>query len=404
MSRKFGGKRGLNPHEAFVEKLRYSLQSHTNLNQSTKHVRDFNVGELIFYGRIDTKQNFVIPSEKFISTINSQNSQVQKIKAVDFVADAVNAMNGQIRKMLLTNGYGKLNFSGFEGARSKKAVGIETKQDYKTLTFKKGFISPIEEYEIYSKKMAKLIANTVINNKTALRIKDFDSFIRVVFPVIIACSRETPITFLRFLKSTQLTSINSGLAVEFGVENFEDDQTKEDELLSDPGYGTLVEVARQYGFFVDKNRPNRLIADLGSPIMMQYAANRGLTTQKNIFDNRYNIIRNENYRYFKSFVYKVYSALRVNTRIPQISKLQFEQLLSNKLNETMLSFYVEVRKQEEFTIFNIDENHLRTKMKEQNNSDFITFIEGQLKNLPREPYSLSNLLQRGRTNVISNTR
>ena len=404
MSRKFGGKRGLKPHEAFVEKLRYSLESHKNLNQSTKHVRDFNVGELIFYGRIDTKQNFVIPSEKFISPINSQNSQVQKIKAVDFVADAVNAMNGQIRKMLLTNSYGKRNFSGFEGARAKKAVGTETKQDYKTLTFKNGFSSPIEEYEIYSKKMAKMIANTIINNKTALRIKDFNTFINVIHPVIVACSTEAPITFLRFLKSTQLTSINSGLAVEFGMETFEDDQTKEDDLLSDPGYGTLVEVARQYGFFVDKNRPNRIIADLGSPIMMQYAANRGLTTQKSIFDNRFRPIRNENYRYFISFMYKVYTALRVNTRIPQLSKFRFEQLINDKLNERMLSLYVEIRKQEEFTIFHINENELRKRMKEQSNNDFITFIESELKNLPREPYSLSNLLQRGRKNAVSNPR
>jgi len=252
--------------------------------------------------------------------------------------------------------------------------------------------------------MAKMIANTIINNKAALRIKDFNTFINVIYPVIVACSTEAPITFLRFLKSTQLTSINSGIAVEFGMETFEDDQTKEDDLLSDPGYGTLVEVARQYGFFVDKNRPNRLIADLGSPIMMQYAANRGLTTQKSIFDNRFRLIRNENYRYFTSFVYKVYAALRVNTRIPQISKFQFNQLLNDKLNQKMLSLYVEVRKQEEFTIFHINEDEIRKRMKEQNNNEFITFIESELKNLPREPYSLSSIMQRGRINAVSNSR
>lgn len=400
MSRNFGKKNGLKPHDAFVEASRYSLQSHNGLNQSTKHVKDFNVGELVFYGRIDTRQNFVVPNKSFLRTINSQNSQVQKIEAVDFVADAVNDINSQLRKMLLTNSYGKMNFTGFEGARTNKALGADTKEMFKNLTFNKGFVSPREEYETYQKDMVNTITAVLVKNRKALKIKDFNSFLQLLAPVIETISRDSPITFLKFLKSNLTTSMNSGLCVEFGIETFIDDQTKEDELISDPAYGTMVEVARQYGFFVDKNRPNRLVADLGSPIMMQYAANRGMTTQQEIFGKRFTPIREENYKLFLNLVYKTYTSLKISSRIERLSRSEFNSKVLGSHKNQMLSLYTQIRRQEEFLIERFDMNNLRSRIQNDSIEDFVIFLEEELKNLPREPYSLSGLLNRGRKNAV----
>lgn len=392
MSRQFGGKRDLSPHKAFIEKLRYSLNSHSNLNQNIEHIKDFNIGELVLYGRIDTGQNLVFPRDKFMVRVNSENSQVNKLLLLDFVADAVNSMNSQIRKMLLTNSYGKMNFSAFEGERTSKAVGSETRSQFKTMSFKTGYKSPILEFDSYNKSVNSIIVDKIMSNKSSLRITDFNSFIAFISPLLEKISVDSPLTLNKYLKSTLLTTMYTGLAVEFGVENFQDDQAKEDDILSDPGYPTIVEIARQYGFYVDKNRPNRLVADLSSPIMMRYAANRQLTTQKEIFDKRFNRAGIESFDLFKLSIYRLYLNLARFKSLPQLTKNEFLYRAETKNYNDILKLYVAIRRNEEANIQNFSDSLLRERMQNDTLNNFLTFFENELNNLPKEPYTLSKLL------------
>ena len=70
---------------AFYERVRYNIQAFEQKNFS--NLKRMSIGELSYYGVIDTNYNTVYPDEAFLKNINSLPGQ-----AMNFVVDAYNSV------------------------------------------------------------------------------------------------------------------------------------------------------------------------------------------------------------------------------------------------------------------------------------------------------------------------
>ena len=81
--------------------------------------------------------------------------------------------------------------------------------------------------------------------------------------------KQFPITRSGFLLSTKCPLAVSGLTIELADLEYSKDSVKAD-ILNSLEFQCFAELATQSGFFVDKNAPWRLIANLNSPMMKAY--------------------------------------------------------------------------------------------------------------------------------------
>jgi len=105
--------------------------------------------------------------------------------------------------------------------------------------------------------------------------KDFSGFIKVYVKYIEKIAHRIPITFSSFVKSPQCSPLSSGLVVDIYSGNANDDLNKFKSYLSDPNYENFRLKAEKRGFFLDKNLPWRLYANLVHPAMRQKMIDSG---------------------------------------------------------------------------------------------------------------------------------
>ena len=97
-----------------------------------------------------------------------------------------------------------------------------------------------------------------------------------------------PVTQTAFLKSKYSTPHIGGLSIEFFLEDHGEDRVKFDEFISSDCYEFYVNAAKKHGFYVDKNAPWRITADIASPRMQEYMSRyyvkRSPGTSSNFFE------------------------------------------------------------------------------------------------------------------------
>ena len=71
--------------------------------------------------------------------------------------------------------------------------------------------------------------------------------------------------------SRHLGPMASGLCIDVQSLSYSEDEPKI-EFINSPNFQQFRRIANQYGFMVDKNVPWRLVANINSPQMLQYAS------------------------------------------------------------------------------------------------------------------------------------
>jgi hypothetical protein len=90
------------------------------------------------------------------------------------------------------------------------------------------------------------------------------------------------------MKSKHIDFHSNGLTIAFADTTYEVNyKNKANFFISNPHFDNYVTTAGKFGFFVDKTNPHRIVADLESPVMKKYAANRGLENIDKIFEELY---------------------------------------------------------------------------------------------------------------------
>ena len=128
--------------------------------------------------------------------------------------------------------------------------------------------------------------NWLTQDKTSdiITFKDFCTF---MFKEIEKMESVKPITRTGFLMSNNSSILNTGLVIEISNKDYNDDPSKFRDFMQDRNFKFYVESAKKFGFFVDKNIPWRLVADIRSEPMPEYMDMTTGTSMKRMFRDYY---------------------------------------------------------------------------------------------------------------------
>ena len=226
----------------------------------SEHVKtyDFYKGKSIYYGRIDTKNNAVNVDEAFLQDVAQANKA--PVMCLNFVADAFQDM--------------------------RKYIKIEAKRKLISDNFlndnwdaKKGWESPHVFYDNNMNTMYEAFVKlAALRDKKEEQIFNLEDFIRVFMNDFYKSVDKTiPLTKSGAIMSRYFNPTNTGLCIETSEESFSSGYKTINKYLKSPNYEFYTLAAAAHGFMIDKRAPWRLIANLNSPVMLNYMSRFGLT-------------------------------------------------------------------------------------------------------------------------------
>ncbi len=137
-------------------------------------------------------------------------------------------------------------------------------------------------WSIYIQRQIQDYAQLLISE-----LNDIDDHKEILFRLIKDNVEEFPITKSGFLLSNKCQLSVSGLTIELAQLPYDIDAEKS-QLFNSFEYSCFAELVSEMGFYIDKNAPWRLIANLDSPLIrnkiLEYAPN---TTPENILNRVY---------------------------------------------------------------------------------------------------------------------
>ena len=335
-------------NESTLELFQKRFIYRANVVQSSelKNIVDFNFGEKYFYGRVN---RVFIPMQRNPGGVALKNFEGASptgapLTAFSFVVDAFTALAQQFRKCALT---GKIS---------------TTDLHLSNLVVQKGYEDPADRYDKYLQIAMSTITSQIIVNQTVLR--NFDDFIKEVMVILKGLATQFPFTMPAYVKSKYCPIACSGLAVEIATLSADNDNAKIEEFVNSPNWDFYVNACNTYGFMIDEFMPWRLVADIGSAPMIEFARQYSLTSTNTILARAYRHTHEYYYAKFKYYLLNLYNQTKAPnyvvteecngvTLTDLVTPEEYTiQQLNQKYNQTyFLRLYCTIRFYEERSVF-----------------------------------------------------
>ena len=250
------------------------------------------------YGKIDQYGNAVASlQESSLKAIEGSPA----LFAVDFVADAFedfrNFYINSIANRQIESTVGDLTdfvaVNAWENVDSLYQEHLDEMKEY----FIQNYLLPNDDKIITAKDVFVLFENFMYNH-----------------------SRDFPITKTGFILSSKCHSRSSGLIIEMVADSHADD-SKKASMLGSSAFEKYVATAARYGFFVDKNAPWTLVANLGSPIMKQYMLPYGVDKPQEYFTEYCYLPHQSDLDKMREFLYDCYYAFFTSNPMRQETRI-----------------------------------------------------------------------------------
>jgi len=219
------------------------LERYSTVSPNNYEYIDF-LYDQTYYGRFDSAGDTVELKENNCRLLPGGNDDVW---AVNFVADAFEELREYMKKAIYYN-----------------KVNTHIASQYTSLTPVRGWESLKNLYNIHINKLyLNFVSSYTKKRGRNKRITDFKSFMKVFMEYVEQMAPDIPFTKTAFARSRKCPPHISGLIIELAKFNRDDIQRRE-ELYNDPNYKFFRNAARKFGFYIDKNAPWTLVANLGS--------------------------------------------------------------------------------------------------------------------------------------------
>ena len=327
--------------ELFNKKLVYKQAAGSPDYQNLVDFR----AEKILYGRVNRIFTpIVIPRNSYNLKSFSGKSN-NNMKALNFVVDAFTDLQQQ-----------------FDKCRNTNKIAIDDPY-LSSLKVFKAYIDPHAYYDQYSANLRSSFLNSSRLDQN--KIKNFDFMVDGLYDIMDTDGKLNPLTFPAFVKSRKAPISISGLVVEIADLDTNNDEEKINNFIKSKNWLFYLNACRSYGFMVDKEVPWRLIADIGSQPMLEYASRYNSNNTNQILTNYY---ETAHYNYFISFtdsMLNLYNNLkpnilietsdcgdrtRTNTYKP-VSYTNTDQLKNHLGTDRIIEMYCNFRFSEEETQF-----------------------------------------------------
>lgn len=253
----------LKAKELYQARSKYKEQLATEASNGTKMPYIDMWYDKTLYGRIDSRFTPVYPSETNLVMLSDECT------TLDFVADAFSDFRRR---------WEELSAQGIV-----EPVGLLQK-----LSPEAGWVSLHENYHMYIEELFIEVQEWLktVKNKHLVDFYDFfDLFVEYV-------DNNSPQKV--FTRSSYITSANcdpriSGLIIELKrpAVTHDNDYGKYRGFITDPNFELFALTAAQYGFYIDKNAPFRLVANINSDAMRDYMQKYGINSLHMLFNKYY---------------------------------------------------------------------------------------------------------------------
>jgi len=252
---------------------------------------DFNFAEKLLYGRVNRLFVPIVLGTIPLRPFNKNASAAKNLSAANFVVDAFNDLAQQFKKCA--------------------AAGQITSDDryLSNLLVYKAYEDPDYLYNQYLTTYYDTLA--IEFQRRNIRVKNFDEFLMELETLIEAAASRFPFTLPAYIKSHLCPMTCSGLAVEIADLEYANDEEKVNQFINSPNWEFYLNACRSYGFMVDRNIPWRLVADIGSSEMIQYATKRGYVSTSTILSVGYTKAHSLYYRKFKFLLLNLYNKVKL---------------------------------------------------------------------------------------------
>lgn len=308
---------------------------------------NFYFAERYMYGRVNYSYIPITPdfNSMPLSTLDSTNTERQDFMAATYVVDAFNDLNRKFKTKALDG-------------------SLFTGDDFlATLEVKKAYQDPRRLYSEYLNQIQDAILEVFVEDK--VKFSNFDQFKVFFYDVINRISKQMPITYPGFVKSRFCPMNVSGLVIEIADISYEDDEEKILKFKNSPNWEFYLNACRSYGFWVDSSNPFRLVANIGSPEMLEYArtsTNCGFTSTYDILSTAYKPAYFDYEADFRAFALTVYNLTKIKylntnhcldgtviTKIVEPEEYTLQQLDNLVPDLQFLTAYINLRFNEENT-------------------------------------------------------
>jgi len=235
--------------ETYINRLTYDLYAMPDsLEIST--IKDFWKFENIFYGRVDKNYSSVI-----ISTNKLKNVE-QGVYLLDFVADAYRQLQLEFQLAV---------------SRGKIPQGIPHFSDFKAV---KGYDNPAAIYNKTFEQVKEAMVDAIISNpaadKASLTFRGFYDIFSLFLPLT---AKDFPVLLSSVMTSKKTYLPHTGISFEIADLKHGSNKTNV-EIIDSVCFEFFINAASKYGFYIDKNAPWRLVANLSSKPMALYMSER----------------------------------------------------------------------------------------------------------------------------------
>jgi len=221
-----------------------------------------------FYGRVDRFQNVIVPKKD--SNLLKQASYEKNIFVFNFVADALFKLKRNL-KIAGDTGQIATNTSVFY-------ILVATRGWFNYVPVYQGLFRMLPKfYDAYLYSLDKREFNKIIT---------FQDYVGGLINYLKVGTYKLPISLTQYVLSNHTSPVISGITAETAITKYGDDLVNYMQYISDPNFDYYVRAARKFGFYVDRNAPWRLFADVFSPPMLEDLGTYGVT-KENFFDTYY---------------------------------------------------------------------------------------------------------------------
>jgi hypothetical protein len=331
-------------------------------------VVDFNFAEKTFYGRVNRQLDPVVINEEFLI-----NFGIDGLQIVNFVGDQFKEMHIRYQNAL------NLSLIANDDANLSELKIIRAWED------------PIKEYsQFMSLFMNDFLTKKILPNER--KIDSFNTFLKIFEGHIFDNDIGSKITLSGFMKSSNSSIFNSGLAIQVAPVGFADDSIKETEILDSPNYKFFMNMAKQFGFSVNIQNPSILVSDLAHPTTTKFRERYNLLSVSGVFRNQFLKTYNFDFDLLSQYLMDTYNSfvyLRPNLNKLYVCNNKTKSNISIRNNidsidyNIILLLYIKIRNMEEFFSFSNSEissmHKTSVRLFEIEPEEAFKFIEAQFR-------------------------
>ena len=346
--------------DLFEKKLIYNLKA--KMTTSQKHLVNFTFAEKQLYGRVDRLYLPIVPNNMGATLKDVRTKGQNRVQALNFVVDAFENLATQFRKKIFVN----------EISRNEKYLS-----DFMAHS---GYIPPKAAYNKHIAMYFRAFERVIKENK--IKFVNFNDFVIKIMPYILQAAKKKPFTFPAFVKSKFCPMECSGLVIDISDIEFQNDEKKIEHFYESKNWEFYVNACASYGFMIDRNNPSRLVADIASGDMLQYAEKYGILSTDQVLNVAYNKAHFKYLDTFRVILFKMYNQfkpVRIHKSV-EISPARVKNIV-----ETPIKYTLENLKEEYNDAYFLD-LYCQIRIAEEESQ----FQEGEIFSLLNDTIEMSN--------------